>query len=41
MDENIIIRKYQSKDIGKMVDIWNEVVEEGVLFRRRIIWMRF
>lgn len=28
----ITIRKYQSSDVKSMVDIWNEVVEEGVAF---------
>lgn len=29
---NIIIRKFQSKDIKKMVMIWNDIVEEGIAF---------
>lgn len=28
----MIIRKYEEKDISKMVKIWNEVVEEGSAF---------
>lgn len=32
MNDNIIIRKYEPKDIESMVHIWNEVVEEGVAF---------
>ena len=28
----MIIRKYEEKDISKMKDIWNEVVEEGIAF---------
>ena len=28
----VIIRKYEEKDISKMVKIWNEVVEEGIAF---------
>lgn len=27
-----IIRKYQSKDIPQMLNIWNEIVEEGIAF---------
>ncbi len=30
--ENIIIRKYQNKDVKEMIHIWNEVVEEGIAF---------
>ena len=29
---NIVIRKYKESDIKAMVEIWNEVVEEGVAF---------
>lgn len=29
---NIIIRKYEEKDISAMISIWNEVVEEGIAF---------
>lgn len=29
---NIVVRKYTEKDINKMVEIWNEVVEDGVAF---------
>lgn len=29
---NIIIRAYEEKDLEKMVEIWNEVVEEGIAF---------
>lgn len=32
MPENIVIREYTPEDIPAMVDIWNEVVEEGVAF---------
>lgn len=28
----IIIRKYEEKDMAAMVEIWNEVVEEGIAF---------
>ena len=28
MDKEIIIRKYEAKDIGAMIEIWNEVVRE-------------
>ena len=28
----MIIRKYEEKDIPKMVEIWNDVVDEGVAF---------
>ena len=29
---NIVIRKYEEKDLTEMIKIWNEVVEEGVAF---------
>lgn len=29
---NIVIRKYQEKDLSEMIKIWNEVVEEGIAF---------
>lgn len=29
---SIIIRKYQQKDLGDMIRIWNEVVEDGIAF---------
>lgn len=29
---NIIVRKYEESDIEKMVEIWNEVVEDGEAF---------
>lgn len=32
MNNNIIIRKYEPKDVELMVHIWNEVVDEGVAF---------
>ena len=32
MEENIVIRKYETADVTAMIDIWNEVVEEGVAF---------
>ena len=32
MNENIIIRKFEQKDIPEMIKIWNEVVDEGVAF---------
>lgn len=32
MINKILVRKYEKKDIANMVDIWNEVVEEGVAF---------
>lgn len=28
----MIIRKYEEKDIHKMIEIWNEVVEDGMAF---------
>jgi L-amino acid N-acyltransferase YncA len=28
----MIIREYKEKDIHQMIDIWNEVVEEGIAF---------
>ena len=28
----MIIRKYEEKDINKMIEIWNEVVEDGIAF---------
>ena len=32
MDHSIQIRAYRSADIGDMVRIWNEVVEDGIAF---------
>ena len=32
MNKDINIRKYTEKDIVEMIEIWNEVVEEGVAF---------
>lgn len=32
MNREIKIRKYEPADIPSMVQIWNEVVEEGVAF---------
>ena len=32
MEDKIVIRAYKKADIAAMVDIWNEVVEEGVAF---------
>lgn len=29
---NINIRKYREKDLASMIEIWNEVVEEGIAF---------
>ncbi len=29
---HIIIREYKKDDIGQMIEIWNEVVEEGIAF---------
>lgn len=29
---NITVREYQEKDLPDMIEIWNEVVEEGVAF---------
>lgn len=29
---NIIVRKYTEKDLDAMIDIWNEVVREGIAF---------
>ena len=28
----MFIRKYEEKDINKMIEIWNEVVEDGIAF---------
>lgn len=28
----IVIREYQEKDLGEMIEIWNEIVEEGNAF---------
>lgn len=30
--ENIIIRKYEQKDLSDLIRIWNQVVEDGVAF---------
>ena len=32
MRNNIILRRYKTDDIFEMIDIWNEVVEEGIAF---------
>ena len=32
MNKKVIIRKYSEKDISYMINIWNEVVEEGLAF---------
>lgn len=29
---NIVIREYKESDVNSMVEIWNEVVEEGIAF---------
>lgn len=29
---NIVIRKFELKDIKEMIDIWNNIVEEGIAF---------
>ena len=29
---NIIIRAYEDRDLSSMIEIWNEVVEEGIAF---------
>ena len=28
----MIIRKYEEKDLQQMIDIWNEVVKDGIAF---------
>ncbi len=30
--ENIVIRKYEQKDLSDLIRIWNQVVEDGVAF---------
>lgn len=32
MDKRICVRKYTESDLKAMVDIWNEVVEDGIAF---------
>lgn len=32
MIADMIVRKYEDKDVLDMIDIWNEVVEEGIAF---------
>mgnify|MGYP000683412941 CR=1 FL=1 len=32
MENKIIVRKYEEKDLSAMIRIWNEVVEDGVAF---------
>lgn len=32
MENKIIVRKYEEKDLPAMIRIWNEVVEEGVAY---------
>lgn len=29
---NITIRKYRTEDLSQMIEIWNEIVEEGIAF---------
>lgn len=29
---NITVRKYEEKDLGAMISVWNEVVEDGIAF---------
>ncbi|MBE5927718.1 MAG: GNAT family N-acetyltransferase [Lachnospiraceae bacterium] len=29
---NVIVREYKEKDLSDMINIWNEVVEEGIAF---------
>lgn len=29
---NIIIRKYTTDDLAQMIEIWNEIIEEGIAF---------
>ena len=29
---NITVRQYNEKDLSQMIDIWNEIVEEGIAF---------
>lgn len=36
MIRDIEIRRYEERDIPEMINIWNEVVKEGVAFHRRI-----
>lgn len=33
---NIIVREYREEDLEAMVDIWNEVVEEGIAFPQEV-----
>ena len=30
--ESMMIRKYEKKDLGRMTEIWNEIVDEGIAF---------
>ena len=32
MENKIIVRKYEKKDLPAMIRVWNEVVEDGVAF---------
>ena len=32
MESKVTIRKYSEKDITQMLEIWNEIVEEGIAF---------
>ncbi len=32
MENKVIIRKYTDNDIQQMIEIWNEIVEEGIAF---------
>ncbi len=31
-DKKITVRAYEPRDLNKMIEIWNEVVEDGVAF---------
>ncbi len=32
MENKITVRKYEEKDLPEMIEIWNEIVEEGIAF---------
>ena len=40
MENKIIVRKYEEKDLPAMIRIWNEVVKMAWHFHRKNVWMR-
>ena len=36
----ITIRKFEAKDVARMAEIWNQVVEDGVAFPQEDVYKR-